>query len=228
MRLLVSRKLLELPCFVSCPDRCWANPPARSRHPTRACNRRDFAYTTILGFIGTKDPTTIFNSVLSGYGLPTLRQGNDLTYYDEFEDDFVFEYPRSWVVRPNSQRAGVYVSDFNTADKVTVDVFPLPDDNNIVKSALEAILEPSSQPSAASVKINKENGPEGWEYTYLEFPSYTTTSSGYSIKRKNFAVVASVPKRGEAVVLNASARSDKYDDAKRDLLRRVVASFRVR
>jgi len=35
--------------------------------------------------------------------------------YDEFEDDFVFEYPRSWVARPNSLRKGVYIADFQVS-----------------------------------------------------------------------------------------------------------------
>lgn len=34
-------------------------------------------------------------------------------------------YPKSWVGRPNSQRAGVYISDFNTADKLVVEEIPV-------------------------------------------------------------------------------------------------------
>lgn len=66
--------------------------------------------------IGSDDPTTIINSVLSGYGLPTLKASSGYKAFDEFEDDFTFEYPRSWVARPNSLRQGIYISDFQVKD----------------------------------------------------------------------------------------------------------------
>ena len=47
------------------------------------------------------------------YGLPKLPGGSSFRLYDDFDEEYVFEYPRSWVGRSNSQRAGVYVSDFN-------------------------------------------------------------------------------------------------------------------
>ena len=47
------------------------------------------------------------------YGLPKLPGGSAFRLYDDFSEDFLFEYPRSWVGRSNSQREGVYVSDFN-------------------------------------------------------------------------------------------------------------------
>lgn len=50
---------------------------------------------------------------LGAYGLPKLPLGSSFRLYDDFDEEYVFEYPRSWVGRSNSQRAGVYVSDFN-------------------------------------------------------------------------------------------------------------------
>jgi hypothetical protein len=47
------------------------------------------------------------------YGLPQLKASRGFKLYDEFEADYIFEYPTSWVSRPNSQRAGIYISDFN-------------------------------------------------------------------------------------------------------------------
>ncbi len=47
------------------------------------------------------------------YGLPKLPGGSAFRLYNELSEDFLFEYPRSWVGRSNSQREGVYVADFN-------------------------------------------------------------------------------------------------------------------
>jgi hypothetical protein len=41
--------------------------------------------------VGSDDATTIVNSILSGYGLPTLKPSQGFKAYDEFEDDYVFE-----------------------------------------------------------------------------------------------------------------------------------------
>jgi hypothetical protein len=41
--------------------------------------------------VGSDDATTIVNSILSGYGLPTLKLSKGFKPYDEFEDDYVFE-----------------------------------------------------------------------------------------------------------------------------------------
>lgn len=62
--------------------------------------------------LGTDDPTTILNSVLSAYGLPTLAATKGFKAYDDFEQGFLLEYPRSWVSRPNTLRKGFYVSDY--------------------------------------------------------------------------------------------------------------------
>lgn len=62
--------------------------------------------------IGSDDPTTIVNSVLSAYGLPTLKAAAGFKLYDDFDAGYAFEYPKSWVIRPNSLRQGLYISDF--------------------------------------------------------------------------------------------------------------------
>ena len=49
------------------------------------------------------------------YGLPKLKATAGYCLRDEFEEDFVFEYPRSWVARRNSQREGVVVSNFDVS-----------------------------------------------------------------------------------------------------------------
>jgi hypothetical protein len=41
--------------------------------------------------VGSDDATTIVNSILSGYGLPTLTPSKGFKPYDEFEDDYIFE-----------------------------------------------------------------------------------------------------------------------------------------
>jgi hypothetical protein len=38
-----------------------------------------------LQVVGTDDTTTIVNSVLSAYGLPTFKSNDTLRLYDEFE-----------------------------------------------------------------------------------------------------------------------------------------------
>lgn len=49
--------------------------------------------------IGSDDPATIANSVLSAYGLPLLKASNGFKLFDDFDNDYFFEYPRSWVGR---------------------------------------------------------------------------------------------------------------------------------
>lgn len=83
---------------------------------------------------------------------PRNVAGNDFTLYDEFEDDFTFEYPKRWVSRPNSLREGVYISDFNTADKVILDVVPPSDD--LISAAVAKVVAPlRCAPPAARVKL---------------------------------------------------------------------------
>ncbi|GIM10743.1 hypothetical protein Vretimale_14315, partial [Volvox reticuliferus] len=181
------------------------------------------------------DPTTLINSVLAGYGLPKLPGSAGFKLLDDFELDFTLEYPRAWVVRPNSLRQGVYISDFNTADKLSVEVFALAADKDLVTAAVAAAVVPGAGsgqqddklllPPASRIKSKTEQI-DGKEYTYLEFPSETVTRSGYQIRRKNFAVAT--VKRGTVYMLNASSRSDQFNKDKEALLRHVVESFRVR
>jgi len=198
-----------------------------------AYSRREAGFA-VLALVGTRDPTTILNAVLSGYGLPQLRQGNDFTLYDEFEDDFTFEYPKRWVSRPNSLREGVYISDFNTADKVILDVVPPSDD--LISAAVAKVVAPLSaqqddrleMPNPRLIKTVSQAEHDGRIYFYLEFPSSTITRSGYSVKRKNFAAVCPGRRGQPALVIAASARSDQYSDEKRAMLERIVQSFRAR
>lgn len=71
--------------------------------------------------LGTTDGVTIVNSVLAAYGLPKLRNLGGFSTFDDI--DYAFAYPRGFVGRANTQRPGVIYSDFNTADKVSVEVF---------------------------------------------------------------------------------------------------------
>ncbi|GIL87215.1 hypothetical protein Vretimale_14315 [Volvox reticuliferus] len=205
--------------------------------PRRTVLLRSFVLPTVLASltIGSDDPTTLINSVLAGYGLPKLPGSAGFKLLDDFELDFTLEYPRAWVVRPNSLRQGVYISDFNTADKLSVEVFALAADKDLVTAAVAAAVVPGAGsgqqddklllPPASRIKSKTEQI-DGKEYTYLEFPSETVTRSGYQIRRKNFAVAT--VKRGTVYMLNASSRSDQFNKDKEALLRHVVESFRVR
>jgi PsbP len=135
--------------------------------------------------------------------------------------------------RPNSQRPGVYISDFQTADKATVEELKILDGESIIDLAISAAVAPGanmstdrlSLPPANAVKV-EEVELDGKKYTYLQFPSETLTNSGYNIKRRNFAVAAT---RGDQLyTLCASARSDQYNEAKAEILATIVQSFRVR
>lgn len=89
---------------------------------TSAAKRRDVLLScsflpTLALVSGSDDAKTVFNSVLSAYGLPTMKGSQGYKVYDELSDDFYFEYPRSWVVVPNRLRAGVYISDYQAGSK---------------------------------------------------------------------------------------------------------------
>lgn len=204
-----------------------------------------------LAVIGTDDTTTIVNSVLGAYGLPSIGGGGgggkgrkgrggggrdaDFRPYDELEDDYFFEYPRSWVARPNTLRPGVVVSNFQTADKASVEVLPAPEDGDVQRAAVAAAVLPGggrlTQDDLLSVpppQLVKSRSAEldGQRYLYLTFPSETVTRSGYQIERRN--VVVAAERRGRLYVLSASARGDQYDAARREALQRIVESFRLR
>lgn len=74
-------------------------------------------------------------------GLPTLKASSGFRLYDEFEDEFYFEYPKSWVARPNSMRRGVYISDFQAG---AATIHPEP-------SSLAACMQPAFLPVNAAL-----------------------------------------------------------------------------
>lgn len=244
------------PNTMSTRQRCFVTRPHRNSQVVRAVSqrgpedshdreertRREFILQSvnfaILGdLVGTGDARTIVNSILGAYGLPQMKASKGFKLYDEFEAEYTFEYPTSWVSRPNSQRAGIYISDFNTADKLTVEVFPAVSWGGqaaLQEAMVKAIVDPANQsggdsklfmPSLRSVK-SEERDIDGKRYTYLYFPSETITRSGYQVKRKNFAVAAE--KRGQVYCLGTSARSDQYNPEKEQLLQHVIDSFRLR
>ncbi|GMH38664.1 hypothetical protein BSKO_06548 [Bryopsis sp. KO-2023] len=189
---------------------------------------------------GSDDTTTIVNSFLSAYGLPTFRASKGYKAYDQFEDDYYFEYPKSWVVVPNRLRGGVYISDFQTADKATVEEFPLsdvlPNDDPVLGLAVGVVAKfvtpadyiPSDRlelPPKEKIKYQRETI-DGQEYLYVQFPSSTITRSGYQVKRKNAAVAA--VRKGSVYALCASARSEQATPKKEAVLEHVVQSFRMR
>jgi hypothetical protein len=53
--------------------------------------------------VGSDDATTIINSVLSGYGLPTLKASAGYKVWDEFADEYTFEVSRGEVATPGLQ-----------------------------------------------------------------------------------------------------------------------------
>lgn len=60
----------------------------------------------------------------------------------------------------------------------------------------------------------------------MSFPSSTTTRSGYDIRRRNWAAAA--VSKGKLFVLGASARRDLCNAEKEEMLKQIVASFRLR
>ncbi|KAK9816416.1 hypothetical protein WJX72_000023 [[Myrmecia] bisecta] len=186
---------------------------------------------------GTDDATTIVNSMLGAYGLPQLKGSKEFKLFNDLDNEYVFEYPRAWVARSNRQRDGIYISDFNTADKAALEIFPAPAEGSteaLVAEVVQRLTAPGQDvggnsrlelPSMQRVKTEtKMLGDQA--YTYITFPSNTTTRSGYEIRRKNFAVAAA--KRGMVYSLVASARSDQYNDEKAKMMRRIIDSFRLR
>lgn len=183
---------------------------------------------------GTDDGITILNSILGAYGLPEFKQNTTFRDYDDFDNEYVFSYPRQWVSRPNTLRPGVYLSNFKTADKVSVEVFPVPNGDDFVYELVASVLSPGQEIGGNSRlelpprdRVRSETLTiDGVDYTYLAFTSQTTTRSGYDIRRKNFAVAA--VRRGDVYCVSASARSDQYNKEKEALLVQIVQSFRLR
>ncbi|KAF6266284.1 hypothetical protein COO60DRAFT_1474231 [Scenedesmus sp. NREL 46B-D3] len=134
---------------------------------------------------------------------------------------------QAWVSRRNSMRKGVYISDFQELE--------LPEDGDIAAAAVAAAVLPGGRrlvqddvlglPAQRLVQARTQQM-DGQEMLYLEFPSETVTRSGYNIRRKNFAAAA--VKHGKLYTITASARSDQFNEEKKQLLQHIIGSFRLR
>lgn len=157
--------------------------------------------------------------------------------------DYVFAYPKGWVLRPNGQRPGVSAGNFRTADRVTVDVvdarkflpsWPEVIDKEVAEAAALAAIAPEQGgysgngrqflPSKIRCERVTYDGDER-EYFSIEFTSTTITRTGYDVKKGN--IMAATFVGNNLYVCNASARSDTYDKIE-DQLRGSRASFRIR
>lgn len=197
----------------------------------RSCNWAVLADAAL----NQSDPKTIVNSLLGAYGLPRLKGTPGFRTLDDPEKSYVLDFPKSWVGRANRQRQGLSVSDYNSSDKLVVEVFPEPEQvDQLVPDILQHLISPGQEvggdsrliiPSNKNVVTASEDV-GGQTYLYMRFPSETITRSGYQIKRKHYAVAATV--KGTVYCCGASARSDQYDEAKEQLLSHVIESFRVR
>jgi hypothetical protein len=164
---------------------------------------------------GPMDARTVVNSILGAYGLPGVGVATGLRTYGEAEDDdFAFEHPRAWVARPNRERAGVGVADYQSSRKAWVEEFPLPEGyaaladadakaqrRALAAAAVEALLRPGAPggevggdsriqlppPRAVKILDARVNADDGRECLLLSFPSAATTRSGYDVRRKTFA-----------------------------------------
>ncbi|KAI7844586.1 hypothetical protein COHA_001826 [Chlorella ohadii] len=186
---------------------------------------------------GSEDGRTILNSVLGAYGLPQLKPTKGFRVYDDPEEPFTFVYPASWVRRRNSNREGLAISDYGTADKLSLEIFPEPagssSTSDLAAAAVQKLMFPASQiggdarlelPPASRIKAEQREI-DGKVYTYIAFTSETTTRSGYQVRRKNLAVAAA--RKGNLFVLGCSARSDQFDKEKEAAFETIVQSFRL-
>jgi PsbP len=215
--------------------------------------RRDFMMQSVLlaalgsqaDSLNTADGRTVVNSILGAYGLPQIAGSKGFRQYnDGFDDeDYTFIYPSSWVKRKNTLRQGTYIADFQTADKLSVEIFHLPegisiqqrDNEKFAQTVVEQLLNPGKEvggdskiemPRPGLIKSEIKQQEDGITYIYIVFPSSTTTRSGYDVKRKNSAVAA--VKKGMVYCLGASARSDQWNTDKAALFSTIVDSFRIR
>jgi hypothetical protein len=217
--------------------------------------RRDFIMRSVVlgAALGAEaldnDGRTVFNSVLGAYGLPKLPGSADFKSFEDVDEGWYFEAPKSWVKRRNTLRSGVYIADFNTADKLSLETFQLPafasnagDEGNVrdvlqqpafVAAAVSALLYPGAEvggdsrlelPPSNKIKSEMQDV-DGMPYLLLAFPSETITRSGYQVRRKNVAIAAI--RRNMAYCLGASARSDQWDPQKEALFQRIIDSFRL-
>lgn len=213
-------------------------------------------YATLATFYGYEPPSqyikggisnngdTIVNSVLSGYGLPNelSKTSEEFDAFDNLDEDYVFLYPKGWVLKPNGQRPGVTAGNFRTADRITVDVFPakdtLPswpskvDADELAQAVGIAIVAPdfatkgdSRQFAPTKYRVEEEVKGDGRTYYNITFTSTTITRSGYDVKKGN---LASAVVAGDYVyALNASSRSDLFGKME-PVLAAARASFSLR
>ena len=59
--------------------------------------------------------TETLKHTAGAYGLPKLPVSTGFKLYDNFDEEYIFEYPRGWVARSNHQRKGIYFADFNVS-----------------------------------------------------------------------------------------------------------------
>ncbi|KAK9793742.1 hypothetical protein WJX73_008240 [Symbiochloris irregularis] len=144
------------------------------------------------------DFRTAVNSLLGAYGLPRLKDTPGFRLYDDYDIGCAFDYPKAWVLRPNRERRGVYISDFNTADKASLEVFDKREQDDLTTAVIAKHSNPAAEtggdarlllPEQKRIKSNQETI-DGQGYLYLAYPSETVTRSGYQIQRKNFTVAA--------------------------------------
>ena len=182
------------------------------------------------------DPVSAVSSVLSAYGLPAIKRSG-FDRYDVFEEPYSFEYPKGFVGRANHDRDGVIFSNFQTADRISVEVLPVPEATDLATTK-EAIVRALANPAGTDGRLGlptvknikselvQRGAAEGGEYLRLAFTSSTVTVSGYDVRRKHVAVAGAVG--GDIYVMGFSVRSDQWNKEKEATIAHVIDSFRVR
>jgi len=193
--------------------------------------------------LGGTDGLTVVNSVLGAYGLPSIASAKGFRPYDDFEEDYIFEFPKAWVARPNSTRPGITVSNFKTGDHASVEIVDLNAGDGTTSGSLseDRIVEISTQYLVSPPGLTKsynQVGPrldkvkreaitlDGQQYLYMAFVSEVITNSGYDIRRKNIAVATT--RNDRLYTLGVSIRADLFDQDNQQLAQYMVESFRLR
>lgn len=90
-----------------------------------------------------------------------------------------------FLFRRNSQRPGLYISDFQTADKAVVEELTLLEGESLVDVVVSAAVAPGVNASTDRLALppmkavkKEEVVLDGREYVFLQFPSETVTNSG--------------------------------------------------
>ena len=213
-------RLIRLPAPRAVPCPRSSSPPARPSDVPLEGRRLQLGASTValtlalltcdavaepLGArLGGADAETVLNSVLGAYGLPGLKLGPErFVVYDDFDNAFVFEYPRcdgasrplgagpvwirhiapvpstrdapafrcrGWVGRPNRERPGVVFSNFQTADQLSVEVFPSAK-GDLVAQAVQALVR-------AGWRAADSNSRAGGACTALPSPAHRASLAG--------------------------------------------------